>query len=475
MNKLSTEYLKLPLEDSNKDFYNLYQQFVNNGADNPVLIPLESREIKEKISGLLTNKGKGTEFLLDIFKNTILKHSVNLYSPMYMGHQVPPALPLASMMDMITSGLNQSLVVSKMSPVLSVIEDELLNFFANKIGYLSDSGGTITSGASASNLLSLLVARNKYFPDLNLDNAIILCSEQSHYSINKAAFIVGIRKQNIVSLPCDDNFAIDITKIQSIVDDLKINNKIPFVICANACSTSVGCFDKLDSIADLACQNNIWFHVDAAHGGALIFSDKLKHLINGIEKADSIAIDGHKMMFMPSSMGICLFKDVNYLKKCFNEENAPYLFNNSNDEYDLGKFSIQCTRRGDVLKLWGAIVTYGTDFFAQRHEHLADMTDYFYNQLKKNTFIEPIHRPQFNIISFRYNPKNCNYTENELNELNTRLRDLVNNTGQLMLTLTVVKNKVCLRATIINPATSLENIDKAINIIEKCAGNYFKL
>jgi len=283
---------------------------------------------------------------------------------------------------------------------------------------------------------------------------------------------LGIKKQNIVNLPCDENFIIDNSKIQIIIDDIKKSDKIPFIICANACSTSVGSFDNLERIADIAKKNNLWFHVDAAHGGALIFSSKLKHLIKGIEYADSIAIDGHKMMFMPSSIAICLFKNIEYLKDCFNDEDAPYLFNNDNDEYDLGKFSIQCTRRGDALKLWSSIVAYGTDFFAQRYEYLAEITTHFYNRLNENDLFETVHEPQFNIISFRFNPKHNKYSNNCLNAINTQLRDMVNQTGKVMLTLTVINEKVCLRATVINPATNFEHIDKVIEIIESCAENY---
>lgn len=466
MNSSTTSGLELPVEPINQELFDLYQNFLQTRFEKPTKNPISQHHLITSLENLLDEKGKGTDFLLTMLEKIVINHSVNLQSPMYFGHQVPPTLPLAAMLDLIISGMNQSLAVSKMSPVLSVIERQLIRFLSSKMGYPDTADGTITSGGSTSNLIGLLSARMKFFPERVPDNAVIVCSDQSHYSVIKAAIILGFNKDNIVLLSSNNDYQIDVCRAAEIINNLKYENKIPFFISVNAGSTSTGSFDDIANLGTIAQENNMWLHVDAAHGGSLIFSDKLKHLLAGIEKADSISWDGHKMMFMPSSAGICLFKNAHYLKNCFKDAHAPYLYNSKDDRFDLSKLSIQCTRRGDALKLWGSILAYGTDFFAERLEHLADVTQYFYKKLEMHPFMEPLNKPEFNILCFRYKPKNKNLPEGELNNFNAQIRDMINETGESMITMTVLHGKVALRTTIINPATNYSHIDKLIEISE---------
>lgn len=448
------------------DISPIYNKYLDDSHNRPVLEYLSLEKINDLIKDLIDNQGKGTDFLLNILDNVVIKHSINLQNPMYMGHQVAPSLPLAVYLDLIISGLNQSLAVSRMSPVLSVLETELIKYLSLAIGYNDDAGGTITSGGSTSNLLGLLGAKEKLLNKTNIDNAYILCSKQSHYSIKKAAKILGFSSNNIIAIETNKNYQIDLNKTEDAIKELINNNKIPFAICANAGSTSTGSFDDLDKLADIASQHKLWLHIDAAHGGPLIFSEKLKHLLKGIEKADSISWDGHKMMYMPTSLGICLFKYEDDLRNCFKEAQAPYLYNNKDDRFDLSKLSIQCTRRGDALKLWGSLVALGTDFFANIYDHLYEVTQYFYENINQKQNFEAIHQPEFNIFCFRYLSANKNMSLPELNEINANIRDEVNNSGETMITMTMLNDIVALRTTIINPSTTTEHIDKLINIIE---------
>lgn len=464
MNGLKTSDLSLPVDPACQDLYSIFQTYFSQRFEKPVFNTFDINELTQSISGLLDKKGHGSETLIKLLKEIVIHHSMNLQNPMYMGHQVPPTLPLASMLDLITSSINQSMAVTRMSPVLSIIEEELISFLTTKIGYDNKSGGTLTSGGSVSNLIGMYGARKRYFPDKVPDNAVILCSDQSHYSVAKSAGILGFSKDNVIKIESDNTYRINVDKTIETIKNLKEEGLIPFIISANAGSTSTGSFDDIKELHKLTQKNNMWLHIDGAHGGSLIFSDKLKHLINGIDLADSISWDAHKMMYIPSSLGICIFKNKNELKECFKDSKAPYLYNGKETSRDLSKQSIQCTRRGDALKLWGTILTYGTDFFADRLEHVADVAQYFYHKLLKHPYIEPLNNPQFNIFCFRYNPGNL--SESELNEINALIRDEANNTGELMMTLTCIKQKVSLRVTVINPATNYEHIDRLIGIIE---------
>ncbi|MGD9580068.1 MAG: aspartate aminotransferase family protein [Vampirovibrionia bacterium] len=466
MKSLTAKDLSLPIDPCCEDIFKIFQNHLSQRFDKPVFNTFDENELTEKISGLLGKKGQGSDKLLQILEDIVINHSMNLQNPMYMGHQVPPTLPVAAMLDLITSSMNQSMAVTRMSPVLSIMEEEVIQFLCTKIGYNTNAGGTLTSGGSVSNLIGLYGARKNFFPKSVPDNAVILCSDQSHYSVAKSAGILGFSNENVIKIESDDNYKIDIDKTIEIIDNLKLNGYKPFVISANAGSTSTGSFDDIEELSSIAQTYDMWLHIDAAHGGSLVFSDQLKHLIKGIEHADSISWDAHKMMYIPSSLGICLFKESNELKNCFKDSNAPYLYNGKETCKDLSKQSIQCTRRGDSLKLWGTLLTYGTDFFAERLEHVYDVTQYFYDKLINHQYLEPLNDPEFNIQCFRYNSGKL--SEAELNEINATIRDEVNNTGELMITLTCIKNKVCMRVTIINPATTYQHIDRLIEIIETC-------
>lgn len=461
--------LELPKNLDFQAILAIYQDYLQNSNSNPVEKINPEHSMLDSISQKINAEGMGVESFLGLLNKEILAYSKNLHSPSYMGHQVPPSLPFAVMIDMLVSGWNQSLVVSRMSPIMTLIEKELISFLAKSFGFSDNAKGTMTSGGSASNILGVLCARNKVFKGKSLDNAVVLCSEQSHYSIKKAAFICGINTENVISLPCNENFVVDTAEIQSVIDKVKISGKIPFAVCVNSGSTSTGSFDNLEEISEICRKNNLWLHVDAAHGGSLIFSEKYRHLLSGIEKADSISFDGHKMMFMPSSTGVFLVKNGFDLTSCFQDIDAAYLYNNETDEYDLSRLSLQCTRRADALKLWGSLVAYGTEFFAKRHEYLAKLASYFYKKILSEKDFEPLNNPEFNIFCFRYVQKSK--TEAELNEINYKIRDIVNSTGKLMITLTTINEKIYLRATLINPATTEENIDRAINLIKNnCLG-----
>jgi L-2,4-diaminobutyrate decarboxylase len=171
-------------------------------------------------------------------------------------------------------------------------------------------------------------------------------------------------------------------------------------------------------------------------------------------------------MFIPSSAGICLIKSREDLKNCFKDAYAPYLYNNKNDRFDLGKMSIQCTRRGDALKIWGSLLAYGTDFFADRIEHLNRVSQYFYDRIMQHADLEALNKPEFNILCFRFNPGDS-FEEEKKNKLNAKIREYVNSSGNAMITLTNLKGITSLRTTIINPATNNEHIDKLINILEE--------
>src|SRR6185436_5673024 len=287
----------------------------------------------------------------------ILDNAIQLHHPAYMGHQVCPPFPTAAIADLVISTLNQSTAVWEMSPIGTVIEQEVIRWLIECAGYPATALGTAVSGGSAANLTGLLAGRA-----CRPDRRAILCGADTHYSVARAAAIMGI--DEVVKVPTDDEHRMDIGALAAMLEDRK-----PMAIVATAGSTATGSFDDLRAIAELRDRHDTWLHVDAAHGASVLLSPSLKHLVEGLDRADSFSWDPHKMMWMPLSLGAILVRDGVWLRRAF-EADAPYLFHGARASDNLGEMTIQCSKRADAVKLWLTLQIAGTEPIVRALEHV---------------------------------------------------------------------------------------------------------
>lgn len=237
----------------------------------------------------------------------------------------------------------------------------------------------------------------------------------------------------------------------------------PFAIVATAGSTATGHFDDLAAIADVAAREGIWLHVDGAHGASFLASTSLRQRLRGIERADSVAWDPHKMMFMPISAGALLVRDRRHLDTAF-QQSAPYLFHIRAGEErsrDIGKRTLQCSKRFDALKIWISLKHYGLDHFGALQERTVENARYLHAQLTRTSDFEPLHEPESNILCFRYIPEWVT-DEGELDRLQGILRERYNASGRGWITATTLGERRVLRVTMMNPHTTSAHVDALI-------------
>jgi L-2,4-diaminobutyrate decarboxylase len=374
----------------------------------------------------------------------LLDNSIQLHHPSYMGHQVCPPFPTAVIADLVISTLNQSTAVWEMSPIGTVIEQEVIRWLLDRVGYPAEALGTAVSGGSAANLTGLLAARAKY-----PDRRVVVCGADTHYSVARAAAIMGAEA---VSVPTNAAHRMDVDALSALLVDVK-----PLAIVATSGSTATGSFDDLRAIAELRDRHDTWLHVDAAHGASVLLAPSLRHLVDGLDRADSLSWDPHKMMWMPLSLGAILVRDGVWLRRAFAAD-APYLFHGTGN---LGEMTIQCSKRADAIKLWLTLQIAGTEPIVRAMEHVTAITRYLYEQVVASDDFEAMHEPEFNIFCFR--------ARGAGGGAQLEIRERLIRSGEAWITSTVLKGERVLRVTIINPRTERAHVDAMLDAVRRAA------
>jgi len=389
----------------------------------------------------------------------VARYANQLHHPSYMGHQVcPPFLDSASA-DLLISFLNQSTAVWEMSPIATPIEKEIVRWIANLAGYPATSEGTAVSGGSAANLTGLMAARARWNADATnaARRPIVIASADAHYSIARAAAIMGIPAIDVLKVPTDDELRMDVGGLEETLAAIEARDDAgTLAIVATSGTTATGAFDKLDEIALLRDRYRTWLHVDAAHGASVLLSPALSPLMLALERADSFSCDPHKMMWMPLSLGTILVRDGVWLRRAF-EADAPYLFNAGSD--NLGEMTIQCSKRADAIKLWLLLRAYGTAPIAEAMERVTALTRYLYERLRASEDFEPVHEPELNILCFR----RVGLSDEETADLRERLV----RSGRAWITTTILRGERVLRVTMMNPRTTEAHVDAMLDALRE--------
>jgi L-2,4-diaminobutyrate decarboxylase len=275
---------------------------------------------------------------------------------------------------------------------------------------------------------------------------------------------MGLGLRSVIAIPSRDH-RMDVDVLAARLEALKAEGRTVMAVVATAGSTATGSFDDLTAIGEICAARGIWFHVDGAHGASALLSETHRHRLRGLELADSLAWDPHKMMLLPLSAGMVLVRDERSLEAAFAQK-APYLFHgdgNTMRNPDQGIRSFQCSRRSDVLKVWVALQRYGADGIGLLQDHLCALTSELHARLVAHEEFEPLHEPESNILCFRWLGAGGERTEAELDALNGALRDRYNASGRGWITSTVLDGRRVLRVTIMNPRTRSEHIERLVD------------
>ena len=399
-----------------------------------------------------------------------LERGQNLHSPRYVGHQVPPSLPLAALFTAVADATNQAMAIYEMGPWTTAVEVALIARLGAKLGYAPGTfSGLVTHGGSLANLTALLTARNVALADSweagtarDGPPPVLIAHAEAHYCIARAAGILGLGTAQVVKPPLDDRRRMDPRALRQTLVELKAKGHPIIAVAACVCATPIGAFDPLEQIADVCEEQGVWLHADAAHGGAVAFSDRHRHLLAGVQRADSVVWDAHKMLFVPALCTFLFYKNKQHCYETFRQE-APYLFDPSDPgltEYDSGLRTLECTKRGAALGLWGLWSLFGEGIFGELVDAMFDLAQTLHQKLTAAADFMPLHEPQCNIVVFRHLPQELQDASPEtLGRFQLALRQDVVRSGSYYLVPTSKDGVAALRCTVINPLTTPADLD----------------
>jgi L-2,4-diaminobutyrate decarboxylase len=401
---------------------------------------------------------------LSPFMARLLEASHHLHHPRYVGHQVTAPLPMAALCDFVSALLNNSMAVYEMGPAATAMEHSVVRWMAGQLGFPESAGGVLTSGGSAGNLTALLAARQaKAGYDAWSGGAsagpplTVLVAETAHYCVARSTKVMGWGAEGVTSVPVDANFRLRPEALGDALAAARKAGRRPIAVVASAGSTATGAFDPLEAVADFCARHELWFHVDGAHGASAALSPRFRQQVKGIERADSVVWDAHKMMMVPSLVTAVLFRDGARSFEAFAQE-ASYLFHGQDTRRwsDVGLRTLECTKEMMSLKLYTCLSLLGTRFFADYVTATFELARRFAERLASSGDFEVAVPPDCNIVCFRYTP--AGVPASELDALQGRLRERLITRGDFYLVQTRLPKGVYLRTTLINPLTTDEDL-----------------
>ena len=392
----------------------------------------------------------------------LLQASMNPANPGWIGHMDPLPATASLVGALGAAAANNNLLSLEMSPALSHLEQDLMAAFARRFGLPAGSGGVMASGGSLANLLALTVARNRAFPVAEEGLAglgrrpVILASEAAHTSLQKAAMILGLGSAAVIPVATDADGRMAPAALSAALAEAKAGGAAPFAVVATAGTTVTGSLDPLTEIGAIARAEGLWFHVDAAYGGALILSARAKARLAGIEQADSIVFNPQKWLYVAKTCACCLFRDRGLLERHFRVA-APYMAE-AGGFTNLGELGPQGSRPAEVLKLWLTLRHLGTRRLAALIDDSLALCSRLHAELAGRPGLELAAQPDSNILCFR---PLANESDSGASELQKRLL-----AAGLFLSLPLYRGRRWLRLVPLNPFTGAPEIERLFAVID---------
>ncbi len=406
-----------------------------------------------------------------------LDGSVNVHHPKYIGHQVSVAAPVAALADLVSTFSGNEACIYELGPAGTAVELAVIEWCLAQAEFPAGADGLITSGGTLGNLTALLAARGAVSPSTAWREGMaaaprlaILASEHAHYCITRAAGILGLGESAVVPIPTDSACRIDPNGLAGAYRRTVREGRRVMAVVATAGVTATGAYDPLREIGEFCRERGLWFHVDGAHGASALASPRHRARLDGVDLADSLVWDFHKMLFMPALATAVLFRDGRRAHTVF-EQDASYLYHAEAGDarYDLGHRTFETTKRVLALPLWLALQTYGVERVVAPLERTCAVAAWLAERLGREGDLEVPAAPESNIVCFRV--RRPGLAGSALDAFQEAVRRRLARSGDYYLSQARLPGGVHLRATLMNPMTTEADLEGLPAALRKAAAD----
>ncbi|XP_076756849.1 glutamate decarboxylase-like protein black [Xylocopa sonorina] len=452
--KQNYHYKSLPVREVHEKFMRnfvdlLLEEAVFEGTSrtNRVVEWIEPAALHSVVDLKLYEQGSTHEELLSL-ANDVIKYSVKTGHPRFINQLYSSVDPYGLLGQWLTDALNPSVYTYEVSPVFSLMEEELLREMRKIVGWKDGRGeGIFCPGGSIANGYAMNLARHYRFPRLkelgstSEGRLIVFTSEDAHYSIKKLGAFLGIGASNIYGVKTDDRGKMCVADLEAQIKKALDEGAIPYMVSATAGTTVLGAFDPLRDVASICKKHNLWFHVDAAWGGGALMSKKYKYLLDGVELADSVVWNPHKLLAAPQQCSTLLLRHEGLLQAAHGS-NASYLFQPDkfyDTSFDSGDKHIQCGRRADVLKFWFMWKAKGTQGLEKHVDRVFELSRYFTDSIRRREGFKLVLEPECTNVCFWYVPPSKRHLRGEelskvLQKIGPAVKERMMKKGSMLIT-----------------------------------------
>ncbi|MBZ9728641.1 aminotransferase class V-fold PLP-dependent enzyme [Salegentibacter sp. JZCK2] len=442
-------------------YFNKVNDYSNSFLNGLSTFGTYSSEMPLQEALALGEEPKPLEEILKIFAKEVAGKGIKPASGGYMGYIPGGGIFASALGDYLADITNEYAGMSFASPGAVAMEHELLNWMKSLFGFPESAVGNLTSGGSIANLIALTSARDKHrIKGAAIEKSVVYLSPQLHHCNLKALRIIGLEDVIIRELQLDETSRIVAEDLKQKLEADKAAGLNPFLLIASAGTTDTGAMDPLNEMGEIAKANKLWYHVDAAYGGFFILSEERKHLFKGIEKADSLAVDPHKGLFLPFGLGAVLVKDREAVFHS-HHRSANYMQDavENDSEINPADVSPELTKHFRALRLWLPLQLHGIKPFVACLEEKLLLTAYFRQQLKEKGFaLGP--EPDLSVSYFWWP-----LSENETN-FNKKLLKEIHNDGTVFFSSTNINGRFVIRMALLAFRTKIEHVDKAVELLD---------
>ncbi len=432
-------------------------------------------EIVAKLPSAAPEEGESMERILDDFERIIVPGTTHWNHPRFFAYFATSAAPAAVVAEALAATLDVKAMLWRTSPAATELEEVTMRWLGQLLGLPSHWAGVIYDTASVAGFTALAAAREALglairefgMTGRGLPALRVYVTDETHSHVEKAAIALGIGQCNVVRVACDDEFRMRPDALDACIEEDRANGTQPLAVVATVGTTSTTSIDPVAKIAQIARKHDVWLHVDAAYAGTAAIVPEFRYILDGVEHADSFVVNPHKWMFVPMDLSALFFKDEAMVRRAFSLVPEYLTTSEPPDAVNYMDYGLQLGRRFRALKLWFVLRYFGAEEIRNKLRGHIELAQRFASLVDAEPDWEVLAPHPLSVVCFRYAP--AGEPEDRLDSINARLMQAVNDTGEIFISHTKIRDRYALRLAIGNLRTTAADVEHAWDLLRRCA------